>query len=504
VTVPRSTRGGVVPLWCQFAPLRRRRGRRTRARRPYRGAPIAPEHLIPFRTVDVPDGLGVVELAEEDEYAFQLRLGGDPVAADADTRDGSLVWMATRLLHSRGLAEHHRLDSWVEPPAWDRLRQWLRHVEPGDDAVGHLEPLLDLLAPGAYAIGVQALPKPFVVATRQREATHWYAGMEWKDDVSAIVPTHHWSPRKSTVDEYRNAILYERRRPASIMVTHPDSEVYYLLDGHHKLAAYMEAGRDPVAVVIELGTGQRPEYLAYLDRPSTAYTVEENESGTGVLAVYGRDGASALRIGGRPGLVEGYVGRGTVDRLAVRTGDPRFRRKARRLRDWLREPDPASGAAMTRTVWRFLAPGRYGIRRWVSERHVVMAAGEQRLQSWYLGIATPDAGTALVLTDQWPGADDATVRDYRRRIEQGQRPLVLTLRASPPEEDEEDSVAFVIDGHHKLRAYELAGVAPHCLDIAKMSDERACSPEDLDKVVGGEPGIQDYTSGLMEYLRSPR
>jgi hypothetical protein len=474
-----------------------------RIRRQVKEPPITAV-LTPHRVVEVPDGLGAIELVEERENAFRLLLGGDTVATDADAHRGSLMWIASRVLHPRALAEHHRLNSWVEPPAWDRLRQWLRHVEPGDDPIGPLSPLLDLLAPGTYALSVQALPGPFITATRQGQNSVWYAGMEGKGEASAIVPTHHWALRDSTVARYRRLIEYERRSPAAIVLTHPDSEVYYLLDGHHKTAAYMAAGRDPVAVVIEVGPGPRPDYLAYLDTPSLEYTVEENESGTGVLSVYGRDGASALRIGERPAaLVEGYVGSGTLDRLAVRSGDARLRRDVRRLREWLRWPDARSAAAMTRALWGLLAPGRYGIRRWVPERSYVMPTGDQRVKSWYLGITTPDLGTALVPTDRWPDADEASVRQYGRQLAWGERPLVVTLRASPPE-DEQDAAAFVIDGHHKLRAYTAADVAPHCLDIAKISQERACSPEDLRKVVGDAPDLQAYTSHLLSHLDNPR
>ncbi|WP_335987130.1 hypothetical protein [Glycomyces sp. MUSA5-2] len=474
---------------------------------PTRGAPIDPAILTPYKVIDVADGLGVIELVEEGERAFRLRLAEDDVAADADAHEGSLEWIATRLLHPRGLTGHHRLNAWTEPPEWDRLRRWLRHVEPGDDPAGPLAPLLGLLAPGPYAVGVETLPKPFIAGTRQNRPSRWYAGMEGKGEASAIIPTHHWAPRRSTVDEHRRLIEYERRRPASIVLTHPDSEVYYLLDGHHKLAAYMAAGRDPVAVVIELGTGPRPDYLAYLDQPSDEYRIEENESGSGALTVTGCDGTSSLRIGKRPFMVEGYTCRGSLDRLAVSTGDARLRRQLPRLREQLRLADPGAAAALTRAVWGLLAPGRYGLRRWVPDRYHLMPTGEHRHWTWYLGISTPEFGTALLATDRWPSPHTAAVRDYRERIAAGERPLVLTLRAAPPppvEDDAEDAVAFVIDGHHKLRAYELAGIAPHCLDIARIGAEPTCPPGDLRAVVADTPELQEATSHLQRYLDDPR
>lgn len=240
-----------------------------------------------------------------------------------------------------------------------------------------------------------------------------------------------------------------------------------------------------------------------MDELSAEYRVEENEFGTGVLHVVGKDGASALRIGGKPWLVEGYTGSGTADRLAVLSGDPRVRRQIRRLRIALRDPVQASAPEMTRALWSLLTPGRYGIRRWVPDTYYVEAFWPDRSKSWYIGITTPDYGTVLLPTDQWPPRDASTVGDYCRMIRRGERPLVVTLRAGPPE-DEEDAVAFVIDGHHKLAAYQRVGVAPHCLDIARFSDETACDPSDLEAVTASDPELQDATANLLRYLARPR
>ncbi|THV40930.1 hypothetical protein [Glycomyces buryatensis] len=456
-----------------------------------------------FRTVDVPDGLGAIAI-EGSGHEFTLKLAGDPIAQDAAVESGSIEWMAKRLSGPHDPV--YGIEEWLEPPEWDALRQWLRHVEPGDDPTVPLRPLLNLLAPGLYEVGIATLPKPFIVGTEPDKLRTWYAGMEDKRDQSAIVPVHHWSPRPDVVAEYKDRCSTQRANPASVVLTHPDSEVYYLLDGHHKLAAYMEAGRDPLCVVIELNPDSDFGYPDHLNEPSTEYRVEIKTRGDGLLSVVGKDGASALRIAGEAYVVEGYTDSGSCDRLAVRSGDPRFRKRMRRLSQWLREPDPGSAAEMTRTVWKLLAPGRYGLRRWVPRQYYVEPFHGNRYARWYDGISTPCSGTALIPTDQWPPANGETVSEYRRMIRDGARPLVLTLRASPPEAEnelEEDCVAFVIDGHHKLAAYREAGIAPHCLDIAKLSDEVACAPRDLRDVLGGDEVLTANAANLMRWLRSP-
>jgi hypothetical protein len=460
---------------------------------------------LPSRTVNVVDGLGVVDFrVDVDTHGVTLELAGDPIASDRHDGGGSIMWLASRIAPQPDPEELHRPEAWAEPEEWDVLREWVRHVEPEDDPTEVLRPLMGLFASGSYAIGLGALPNAHVRAVKTGKETQWYDDPDIPFFGNTVIPTHHWPPPdKAAVAAYRDRMVYERAHPALILVTHPRSRAYYLLDGHHKLAAYLALERDPVCVVITLQTEESRGYLSYLDDPAEEYRPEENTNGSGVLHVIGRDGASALRISGKPLMVEGYTSSGTVDRLAVLSGDPWVRKRARRLRDWLREPDARSAPEMTRTIWRLLAPGRYGIRRWVPDTYYVEAVRDNRSTSWYVGITTPDLGAVLVPTDQWPPPDRTAVDEYCQMITRGDRPLVLTLRASPPE-DEDDAVAFVVDGHHKLEAYRRTGVAPHCLDIAALDGERACDPQDLKSVVAGDGALQGLTGNLLRYLDNPR
>jgi hypothetical protein len=445
------------------------------------------EPLIRFRPVELTDGLGVI--------AFDT--AGDGVvlelAGDEPDNLGSIGWLARRIVPQPDSDPLHRPQAWVAPDEWAALRDRLRHIEAGDDLVALLRPLLGLFAPGQYAIGAQAVRYPHIRATDPAKVDGWYADEDIPQFGTTFIPTHHWPPPDwEAVADHRRRIK-AGDRPAVVTVTHPDSAALYVIDGHHKLTAYLQLERDPVCVVIVADPAAVRGSLAYLDFPSLEYRMEENESGSGVLDVVGRDGASALCIGGRALLVEG---RGGVDRLAVRTGDARLRRQARRLRESLREADPYSAAEMTRAVWPLLPPGRYGLRRWVPETHAVEASGSERLAEWNIG-----AGPVLLPTDRWPPPDADAAAEFARVIGRGERPLVMTLRASPPG-DEADAVAFVVDGHHRLAAYQRAGVPPHCLDIAGISDDRACAPGDLESVVGDDGALRERTAVLLDVLRT--
>ncbi|GAA2140023.1 hypothetical protein [Glycomyces algeriensis] len=209
------------------------------------------EFPLPVHRVEVLDGLGVVDF-DAGPDRVTLKLAGDPIARDGHDGGGSIMRLARRIAPQPDDEPLHRPQTWVEPHEWDVLRQWVRHVEPEDDPVAPLRPLLGLLAPGRYGIWVGTMPNVHVRAVQTGKETRWYADSDIPSFGHTIIPTHHWPPPdKAAVAAYRDRMIDERAQPALILVTHPESEAHYLLDGHHKLAAYLALERDPVCVVIE-------------------------------------------------------------------------------------------------------------------------------------------------------------------------------------------------------------------------------------------------------------
>jgi hypothetical protein len=105
-----------------------------------------------------------------------------------------------------------------------------------------------------------------VVATG---VTHWY-----DQDETALIPTDRWPPPdQDTIRRYQTQIQSGRRfQPALVELSAlPTSPIGYLLDGHHKLAAYQQAQRNPT--IIRLAPEQpfrpRPEEI---DQATTAFT----------------------------------------------------------------------------------------------------------------------------------------------------------------------------------------------------------------------------------------
>ncbi|GIJ67835.1 hypothetical protein Voc01_027520 [Virgisporangium ochraceum] len=189
--------------------------------------------------MEVPDGLGVVAVLGND-FASLLCLGGQPAVLHAHDCHGSVGQLAAR-------AEPGA----VRPADLDALRDWL--AAPGlnprrPPPAGPLAPLLRLLAPGRYTLalstpGWQELP---VLDPAPGAAASWY----WPTQGDALVVTDHWPPRdQATVESYR-ARISGGARPAAVVVRAPGGGPRYLVDGHHKLAAYRRTHVRPLLIEI--------------------------------------------------------------------------------------------------------------------------------------------------------------------------------------------------------------------------------------------------------------
>lgn len=192
--------------------------------------------------------------------------------------------------------------------------------------------------------------------------------------------------------------------------------------------------------------------------------------GLGIIEVTGDEGASLLLLGGRPVLMEGNDGLGSVGWLAARATGPDAPGTAevKALTQWLAAPelavDPGTGHVRPpdperlRPLLRLLAPGRYAMTA-ARAPHLLRLVHPRpgHVESWY-----PDEELALLTTDRWPPSDTAAVHGYLRRIRAGARPALVALRPT------EDSIAaYLLDGHHKLAAYREAGIRPLLLTLTR-------------------------------------
>ncbi|MFJ6785120.1 hypothetical protein [Streptomyces yangpuensis] len=258
------------------------------------GRPSPPR---PSVCVDVPDGHGVIEVVG-DEGGSLLLLAGDPAVLEANDGCGSMGWLAARAgAGGPGTSEVKYLTEWLGVPGLVPDPRTGR-AEPPDPEC--LRPLLSLLAPGRYVVSAGLAPHHVrVVHPRARRLESWYA----EEDL-ALVTTDAWPPRdhravRAYADRIRAGSAAGGALPALVaLFPTAGSTVGYLLDGHHKLAAYERAGARPLVIGL---TPQEPRPFRHddLDRARAAFTEGTARPGGDALGGV----LSALRAGAvrRPG-----------------------------------------------------------------------------------------------------------------------------------------------------------------------------------------------------------
>jgi hypothetical protein len=199
--------------------------------------------------VEVPDGLGVVEVLGND-FASVLYLRGEPARLHTYDCEGSVGQLAARA--GWGGSRPGELDAlrdWLAEPG---LRVDRRTREVSGPLLPGLQPFLRLLCRGRYRVSAYAVPwrELRVAGLAGRDVFPWYFPL----DGDPLVATGGWPPPDGeTVRAYRHRIA-KGGRPAAVVVSPPGGSVRYLLDGHHKLAAY-RAERVP-AVLVEITPAQ--------------------------------------------------------------------------------------------------------------------------------------------------------------------------------------------------------------------------------------------------------
>lgn len=215
---------------------------------------------------DVPDGHGVIEVTGGESGSLLL-LAGDPGVLEANDGCGSMGWLAARAgTGGPGLSDVKYLTEWLGAPGLapdPRTGQ----AEPPDPE--SLRPLLSLLSPGRYVMTAALAPHDLrVVHPRALQVRSWYA-----DEELALVTTDAWPPRDHrAVRRYRDRIRAGGDLPALVaLFPTAESRVGYLLDGHHKLAAYGQAEVRPLVIRLAPQV-PRPFRRDDLDRARAAFS----------------------------------------------------------------------------------------------------------------------------------------------------------------------------------------------------------------------------------------
>ncbi|MEU7140560.1 hypothetical protein ABZ942_14005 [Nocardia sp. NPDC046473] len=183
-----------------------------------------------------------------------LRIGGEVADLDTSAYEGTVG----RLI-ARAASRPPR------PEAMAALRKLTITAEATASLGEVLQPLLHLLTPGRYELrGPEPLWPEYPQAVRKRWATvadvavvraepnepvWFYPG---PDDSTYLVPTEDWPPADDAAVERYRELIADGVRPAVIALRtisrFPMSG--FVIDGHHKLSAYLDAAVIPTVVWI--------------------------------------------------------------------------------------------------------------------------------------------------------------------------------------------------------------------------------------------------------------
>jgi uncharacterized protein (TIGR02996 family) len=185
--------------------------------------------------VTITDGKGLIEVRGLGEAV--LLIEGKPVALNWDDGQGSIAQYLVFTGHTRGA---------------DYARQLREFVESGPDGNRHLveqiEPLLAVFAPGTYRIEytpasagwVQTLECPDPAAGPSHELMGYYP-----DDYHNLICTQ----ANTSLDAGRVGFFRARIRagaqPVVLTASASSACCEFVIDGHHKLAAYGQEGMKP-------------------------------------------------------------------------------------------------------------------------------------------------------------------------------------------------------------------------------------------------------------------
>jgi hypothetical protein len=197
--------------------------------------------------------------------------------------------------------------------------------------------------------------------------------------------------------------------------------------------------------------------------------------GTGTVRVVVPARATGLLVDGQPIALSWDDGGGSVGQLLARAGTADL---SARLRDLRRladghVDDERSLHEQLHPLLRLFDDGRYTItlRRLAGTWELVDDRDHRGVTSFY-------PFDTYVLTQRRDALDAERVATFTRRIAAGEQPIAFCAGAADAE------FAFVVDGHHKLAAYDALGVGPRVVEVRRHAP--APLTDDVDRAFPGE------------------
>lgn len=205
----------------------------------------------------------------------------------------------------------------------------------------------------------------------------------------------------------------------------------------------------------------------------STFIIESQSPGAPTLDIrYGGD-YTELYLGGHPLGLTWSWNDGSIWDCLLRFTHPKGQQH---LAEWRTALSAGSAASLVEQIARrFLAPGAYRIAA------TTLYGGNVSLPSASTDPASPTdyyGGDNPIITTFPPEElSEARVAHYEELIRQGERPLGIALGCQDDfNYDQLSHSIFLLDGHHKLKAYERLRITPPLLVIARLDPPRPHQP----------------------------
>lgn len=208
--------------------------------------------------------------------------------------------------------------------------------------------------------------------------------------------------------------------------------------------------------------------------------------GHGLFDVRGDGRESALLVGGRAVAMNWGDEQGSVAQYLARAGQTQNRPELDNLRHtlaghWRRDRSIRDQIGI---VLDLFAPGRYRLTRVDAQQCDLIAFSS----AWDPGTqydAFYPIHSVLILTQPTDALDPERVAHFRQSLRDGLRPIAITATV------EHGWCEFVLDGHHKLRAYQLEGRSPSFASICRLDAPRL-DEHSFDSLIGPQHPLADH------------
>lgn len=196
--------------------------------------------------------------------------------------------------------------------------------------------------------------------------------------------------------------------------------------------------------------------------------VIELSSGHALIDLRGGGFDSAVFVGGKPVVMIWSDCEGSVGQFLARAGAVNYESDLKSLR-WILDGHLRGDLSLSVQIHPFmelLTPGCYQLELHRDVPDCTLMDYEASWRPEHDHIAFYPYETTLVFLQPTDSLNEERIQHFVTVIQRGQRPIAIVGSVAAGWCD------FVIDGHHKLRAYQLAGVAPTFIRICRLNASR--------------------------------